>query len=278
MPRKRVPEAIKSAEECMLLYGKHNNVIKWKEHMQTIITELYGIIGMFFTTNERYELPRTSMSDYPLDSDEESESSESEAEEEGVETPALPPAIIATLAAEKAERAAAREVRNGIKRKVAERARIKFREDDYIQRKKDLKAQKEHERTVYPMMWRRMSPASQSRVREEEDYEQAYLTLDCVLLWALIRKTHLTHIFGDTDPMNDVNMHEQESKYNSLRQGEREFISTFKVRFDEQVSANDGVGITPITESRRALDFIMKLDPKRYKKMHDEMKNDALRY
>ena len=47
----------------MLLYGKHNNVIKWKEHMQTIITELYGIIGMFFTTNERYELPRVSYRD-----------------------------------------------------------------------------------------------------------------------------------------------------------------------------------------------------------------------
>ena len=135
--------------------------------------------------------------------------------------------MIATLAAEKTERAAAREVRNDRKRKVTERARIKFREDDYIQREKDLKAQKEHERTVYSIMWRRMFPASQSRVREEEDYEQAYLTLGCILLWALIRKTHLTHIFGDTDPMNDVNLHEQESKYNSLRQGEREFISTF---------------------------------------------------
>ena len=49
------------------------------------------------------------------------------------------------------------------------------------------------------------------------------------------------------------------------------------MRFDEQVSANDGVEITVITESGRALDFIMKLDPKRYKKMHDEIKNDALR-
>ena len=64
MPPKRVP---KSAEECMLLYGKHNNVIKWKEHMQTIVTELYGIIGMFFTTNERYELPRSSIRDYPVE-------------------------------------------------------------------------------------------------------------------------------------------------------------------------------------------------------------------
>ena len=121
MPPKHcyVPEALKSAEECMLLYGKHNNVIKWKEHMQTIVTELYGIIGMFFTTNERYELPRSSIRDYLVESDEESESSEYEAEEEGVEAPAL-----STVVAEKAERAAAREVRNDRKRKIAERAKV----------------------------------------------------------------------------------------------------------------------------------------------------------
>ena len=273
MPPKRVPEAVKSAEECMLLYGKHNNVIKWKEHMQTMVTELYGIIGMFFTTNKRYQLPRVSYADYSS----ESESSESEDEEVDPDAPALSPEEIAILAAEKAARATAREARNGRRRRIAEKARVKFREDEYIQRKKDLKTQKENERTVYPMMWKRMSPASQSRVREEEQYEQAYLSLDCILLWSLIRKTHLTHIFGDSDPMNDVNMHEQENKYNSLRQGEREFISTFKVRFDEQVSANNGVGVAEITDSRRALDFILKLDPKRYKRMHDDMKNDALR-
>ena len=37
----------------MLLIGKNNNVIRWKEQMQTIVTEQYGIIGMFFNTNER---------------------------------------------------------------------------------------------------------------------------------------------------------------------------------------------------------------------------------
>ena len=259
----------------MLLYGKHNNVIKWKEHMQTMGTELYGIVGMFFTTNKRYQLLRVSYTDYSS----ESESAESEDEDEVVDpdAPALSPEMIATLAAKKAARATARDARNGRRRKIAEKATAKFHEDDYIQRKKDLKAQKENERTVYPMMWKRMSPASQNGVREEEEYEQAYLTLDCILLWSLIRKTQLTHIFEDSDPMNDVNMHEQENKYNSLRQGEREFISTFKVRFDEQVSANNGVGMAAITESRRALDFILKLDPKRYKRMHDDIKNDALR-
>lgn len=48
---------------------------------------------------------------------------------------------------------------------------------------------------------------------EEEEYRTAYLTVDCVLLWTLIRKTHLTRMYGDSDPMKEVNRHEQESKY-----------------------------------------------------------------
>ena len=32
--------------------------------MQTIVTELYGIVGMFFTTNERYLFPKASREYY----------------------------------------------------------------------------------------------------------------------------------------------------------------------------------------------------------------------
>jgi hypothetical protein len=67
--------------------------------------------------------------------------------------------------------------------------------------------------------------ASQSRVREEEDFEEAYMSLDSVKLWELIRRTHLTHIFGDGDPMREVNILEQETRFAALRQGEREYIS-----------------------------------------------------
>ena len=77
-----------------------------------------------------------------------------------------------------------------------------------------------------------MSQASQGRVKEEEEYEEAYLALDCVKLWSFIRRTHLTHIFGDGDPMREVNILEQETRFAALRQGDREYISTFKQRFD----------------------------------------------
>ena len=122
-----------------------------------------------------------------------------------------------------------------------------------------------------------MSLLSQSRVREEEHFKTAYDTLDCVMLWALIRRTHLTHMYGGDETLQEYNQHEQESEYGSMRQGEREHIVTFKNRFDEQVSANAAVGIAAVTESKRALDFLGKLDTRRSKVMLDDMKYDALR-
>ena len=244
--------------------------------MQAIVTELYGIVGMFFTTDVRYELPR-SILDFSDGSSSEGSTSESEPEVDEA-LPAVDPALRIAYAAGKTARAAAREVRNERRRKANERSKAKIREDDYIQRRRDLKTQRDHERTVYPMMWKRMSATSQSRATEEEEYRTAYLTLDPILLWTLVRKTHLTHMYGDEDPMKEINQHEQESKYGMMRQGEREFITTFKARFDEQVLANDAVGVAKISDSLRALDFLGKLDPKRFRKMTQDMKNDALRH
>ena len=240
--------------------------------MQTIVTELYGKVEMFFTTDVRYELPRTAFT-YPDESKSEDSTSASDSEA----NPAISPEEHAAYLAGKPARDAARETRNERRRRRNDRSRAKYKEEDYLQRKRDLKAQKEHERTIFPMMWKRMSTDSQSRVREEEGYCTAYITLDCVLLWTLIRRTHLTHMFGDTDPMKEINQHEQESKYGMMRQGERELITTFKARFDEQILANDAVGVAKITDTLRALDFIGKLDPKRYRRMMTEMRNDAFR-
>ena len=235
--------------------------------MQTVVTELYGIVGMFFTTNVRYELPKASYRDFPSDSSSENYSSESE--EEDLDERAAPnPAEIAARAAAATARTARRAAKVERKRRASEKSRAKFREDDYIQRKRELKTQRDNERTVYPMMWKRMSLISQSRVREEEEFQTAYLTLDCVLLWTLIRKTHLTHMVGGHASL-EYNQHEQENKYGSMRQGEREHIVTFKNRFDEQVIANLAVGIAPVSDSKRVLDFLgfeppLGLRPKRF--------------
>ena len=113
--------------------------------MQTVVTELYGIVGMFFTINVRYR-------DYPADSSSESSSSENDDEiVEGQQEQAPDPEALAYAAARPAC-TAARQARNERRRKASELSRAKFKEDDYIQRKRDVKTQKDNERTMYPMM------------------------------------------------------------------------------------------------------------------------------
>ena len=38
----------------MLKIGRHNNVVQWKEEMQNEACGLYGMTGMFFSTNKSY--------------------------------------------------------------------------------------------------------------------------------------------------------------------------------------------------------------------------------
>ena len=81
-------------------------------------------------------------------------------------------------------------------------------------------------------------------------------------LWKLIRRSHLTYIYGDGDCMSFVNIHDQSVRYNYMKQGDRESIAEFKTRFDNQIKANQGVGIPDIDEKLRAMDFMGKLDPR----------------
>jgi Zinc knuckle len=129
---------------------------------------------------------------------------------------------------------------------------------------------------IWSIMWTKMSPASQSKSQEMENFEQACLKRDCVQLWGFVRRTHLTHIYGEGDPMSQVNVQEAENRYNALRQGDRELVSTFKLRFDNEVKCCNGAGVRAVSDAKRALDFLYKLDAKRFKKMLVSMRNNAL--
>ena len=240
MPAKKAGDQSKEAEECVLQIGKFNNVIQWRGEMQTSVCTLYGMTGIFFATNARHIPP------YPR---------------EDQFIPVYPqiekgqppnPIITAALI-------------------------TKLREGAFEGRRKEIQKQLADEKTIWPMMWKRMSLASRSKVSEEEGFLAAELNLDAIQLWDFIRRTHLTHIYGAGDPIMGVNIKEQEARYSALRQGDREYIAAYKLRFDNQVKANEGAGIAAITESKRALDFIFSLDNKRYKRMLATMRNGALR-
>lgn len=75
--------------------------------------------------------------------------------------------------------------------------------------------------------------------------------------------------------MSVANIHDQALRYHNLRQGDKEYISDFKIRFDHQVKSNQAVGIPEIGEPLRAMDFIGKHDIKRYNGMLTRMRNCA---
>jgi hypothetical protein len=240
MSPKKALESPKDTSECILRLGKNNNIIMWREETQTAVTLLYGMTGTFLTTNERYVIPIPREADYiPIIPD----------VEEG-EAPHAP---------------------------LTQALQTKLREGAFEGRRKAVEKQKSDERMIWPLMWKLMSAASQSKVREDPDFEDAFLHLDCIRLWDFIRRSHLTHIFGNGDPMREVNIGEQESRYAALKQGDREYLSTFKTRFDSQIQAGEGAGVAEVTESKRAIEFISKLDPRRYGNMSSKMRNDALR-
>lgn len=239
MPLKK-SEPTPETAECILKLGKNNNVVAWREAMQTEITKLYGMTGTFLTTNTRYVPPMPRDVDYAPQMP------------EPLPGEAAHPPLTAVIIG-------------------------KLRENAFEGRRREMAKQRADERTIWPMMWCKMSAASQSKVREDPQFEDAYLNLDCIRLWDFIRRSHLTHVFGDADPMREVNIQDQEQRYSALRQGEKEYITTFKLRFDNQLKAMQGAGIADVTETKRALEFISKLDTRRYGRMMSQMRNDALR-
>ena len=157
-----------------------------------------------------------------------------------------------------------------------------LKETCFTARMKTIIQGKEEEAKIWNIMWLRMSPASRCKVQEQPEYEAGNRRKDCVLLWELIRRTHL-YINGEGDAVQMLNIKEEETRYEALKQGEREFLANFMIRFEAQVLASRGAGIPEITEAKRAMDFVYKLDKGRYGNMladirHSDMKLDPLAY
>ena len=64
---------------------------------------------------------------------------------------------------------------------------------------------------------------------------------------------------------------------NAPRQGERELVAEFKTRFDDQGKSNLGgrSRLPSVNDAKRAIDFLSKLDPRRYTGMLTQMRNNA---
>ena len=242
--------------------------IQWREEMYNLATSEFGEVGTYFYTGVAYRYPYPHERDYnpfyveavpaaPV-ADEDDEEEEDDVEED-IGVPVVLPEVHAPVLPEATQLALINKLREGA----------------YEGRRRQQEAALLGLKKMWAKTWVRMSSQSQSKVREEPGFEQACLDLDSIKLWTYIRKSHLTHIFGEDDEMSVANIHDQALRYHNLRQGDKEFISDFKIRFDHQVKSNQAVGIPEIGEPLRAMDFIGKLDFKRYNGMLTSMRNCA---
>ena len=276
-PKKPIEHRSRAAENDLLLqYGPRNNIISWRDRMEEESVEMYGMTGTFFSTDRAYQIP------YPLEKDfhpfpemlaNNTDSDEDEyfdgtdspaAAEEGEATTESEPAV-ATPAA-----VAPADIDKATKTLIA-----KMRENAYEARRKKVELQELNLTKLWPFVTGQMSAASLAKVREFPGYEDAKASRDVIKLWGYIRRSHLTHIYGPSDNMRAVNVNDQLVRFSNMRQGEREFISDFKTRYDNQVKANEGVGIINDDESLVAVDFLSKLDPKRFTAMLTVLRNNA---
>ena len=143
--------------------------------MQDEACGLYGMTGMFFTTNASYVHPFPREEDFNpalqavvapgAEQGDQDEGEEEEEEEDEDAPPAAFPEVLVN----------------------------KLRANAYEGRRKAMELQKVNEQKLWSLMWSRMSTGSKSKVREEPEFEAARIRLDSVKLWEFIRRSHLTH-------------------------------------------------------------------------------------
>ena len=188
LPKKQ-EEPKAAAEPCLLKFGRHNNVVQWREEMQDEACGLHGMTGMFSSTNKSYVHPYPREKDFnptiPTvgieNEDGKDEGSEDLEDDEVLIDPAQPVAPLVVHSKALIER---------------------LRANAFEGRSKAVELQKVNKQKLWPLMWSRMSTGSKSKVREEPGFETCRLTLDSVKLWEFIRRSHLTHVYGEDDSMH----------------------------------------------------------------------------
>jgi hypothetical protein len=246
--------------------------------MEEECVELYGMTGTFFSTNKAYHIPYPVERDFhpfpdmlPTADEEATVTSiparapapAGEADEEGFNLASSGPAA-APAASDPPE------IDKATKALIA-----KMRENAFEARRKKIELQELNLTKLWPYVTNQMSSASLAKVREFPGYEDAKDSRDVIQLWGFIRMSHLTHVYGSSDKMRAVNVNDQLVRFSNLRQGDREYISDFKTRYDNQVKANEGVGIVNDDETLVAIDFLGKLDPKRFTSLLTVLRNNA---
>mmetsp|Transcript_3802 Transcript_3802/g.5379 ORF Transcript_3802/g.5379 Transcript_3802/m.5379 type:complete len:275 (-) Transcript_3802:2086-2910(-) len=128
----------------------------------------------------------------------------------------------------------------------------------------------------YGCLMKSFSVGSTVIIKKHVDFVAAELASNPVLLFAIVRSTHLTNVSGGGPEMV---VHEEETKereFNSFMQSESMDLSTFYKSYTEYRTILTSMHVTAPSGPREAMKFLLKLDPKRHGRMLLQLENAAI--
>jgi len=126
---------------------------------------------------------------------------------------------------------------------------------------------------LYAILTSQLSAESEEVIKETDDWEDIESKSDACALWNRIKETHLAPSSG----IDLLDRRKARTDYNSLFQRSGETVQDFKDRFDRAIQALLAVHERVPDVKDQAVDFIEKLDNKRFALMKSELSNDAMK-
>jgi hypothetical protein len=130
---------------------------------------------------------------------------------------------------------------------------------------------------LYAYLMEHLSSDSTVVVASHSDYEDAHRNSDPKLLWDIIVYTHLTHVNGAGPELAELVRDDQQERFASMKQTNRESIGDFLKRLKHSYTLLLVAGVPEYTEPQKAIHFLKRLDPHRHGMMYAEMINRAHR-
>jgi len=150
---------------------------------------------------------------------------------------------------------------------VAEAEKLRYREKRH--------AETSHSKLFATFMMM-LSDDSMMEVMQHEDFEAANKTKDSTALWIIIKEVHFS-VKGLTGTNLMRTRLQKTKEFGKMMQGTTESLARFKLRYDNDQKMLKELGGTSMASDYEAMDFVSKLDERRYGSLLTSLHNDNVK-
>jgi len=159
---------------------------------------------------------------------------------------------------------------------LSEKVKGKLMEEAEKMRYKTKLDMQNNEPKFFGTLLAMMSPESLMEIKQHGDYGDANANKNPNKLWAIIKDTHYTsaNMGGRTKMMLKM---ARIREFATMSQKPGESVATFKHKYDALKKVLGELGVARMNKDDEAMDFLVKLDSKRYGSLLESIHNDASR-